>query len=121
MRDIHAFCNRQAILSSNKHNLLSMWRYTNVQNNKISTNLLKTTVRHKQNQKHLLVRNFDFARADSLNDSRGMFSIDGAADGLRGSQDFSDSTVEGTSHGSGSHDTSNLDDGVKGNVTIVLD
>jgi hypothetical protein len=69
----------------------------------------------------LRIRDLDFSISDSLLDVSGRFSVNGASNRVAGSQDFLDGSRKLAGHGALTHFLGNVDDLIKGQVSIVLD
>lgn len=66
-------------------------------------------------------RNLNFALVDAVSEILGVLTIDSAADGEGGSENFLDGTLELFGEGLVAHDAGDLDDLFQRNVSGVLD
>jgi len=68
-----------------------------------------------------LLGDFDLSFVDLVDDVVRRVSVDGAADGLRGAQDFFDGAFQLTRHGTLFHDAGDVDDLFERHVAAVFD
>lgn len=68
-----------------------------------------------------VLRNNDFTFVDLVDDVVGIASLDGASDGLRGSENLLHGSFQLTGHRTGSHLPGDVHNCVQGQVTGVLD